>query len=70
VEKNRPARDRSGENADIPQSYDYEYDEAQHAPAWSLGGTPSPHRVHPLPQVNLDAGGDYGYDEVHGFGAS
>ena len=44
------------------------YDEAHDVLAGPLGETPAPHRVDP-PVVNLDAGGDYGYDEAHDFGA-
>lgn len=69
MEENRPARDFGAENANIPQGYDYEYDEAHDVPAGPLGETPAPHRVDP-PVVNLDAGGDYGYDEAHDFGVT
>ena len=70
MEENLPPRDYGAENPNIPQSHDYEYDEAHDEPAEALGGTPAPHRVNPPPKVNLGEGGDYGYDEAHDFGAS
>ena len=71
MEDDPPTRDLGGENANIPEANDYEYDEAHDVTAGPLGGTPAPHRVDPPPpKVNLDAGGDYGYDEAHDFGTS
>ena len=70
MEKNRSARDLGADNPSIPQSDDYEYDEAHDMLAGPLGEPSAPHRVDPPPKVNLGTGGDYGYDEAHDFGAS
>ena len=68
MEETWPA-DGGAENP-VPESPDYEYDEAHDVPAWPLSEAPMPHPVHAPPTVNLGQDGDYGYDEAHDFGAS
>jgi hypothetical protein len=68
VEETWPARAKA--ERPIPESHDYEYDEAHDVSAWPLSGAPAPHPVHAPPAANLGQDGDYGYDEAHDFGAS
>ncbi len=61
MEEDRPGR--------VPGGHDFEYDQAHDCPVSPAAEPPVPHRVD-APHLNLDPGGDYGYDEAHDFGSS